>query len=238
MRQCWWMGGVDVMTFLLVISECSICSLKANVTLNELKVALKIADKNSETWSIAWWTISSHPTVLSIRHQPLTVAKVLGDGSLTSDTRQLIQPVQQTTWQIRPVLLGFWGQPSPAERHKLFLQMQLKNKQRMDFCLSLWKKCVYVIFSWMFSEKSINTHPFEQHSKDTCWCLHPLIHGQACQHLKHPLGWSYQSLPTLQTPASMDIGSVRLCHVSIQNVWTFFSKSTFWPNCIKTWEWF
>lgn len=53
----------------------------------------------------------------------------------------------------------------------------------------------------MLSKISIKAYPFWQHSRDICWCPHPLLHGQACQHLKHPPGWFYQFLPTPQIPA-------------------------------------
>lgn len=53
---------------------------------------------------------------------------------------------------------------------------------------------------WSWFWYSYHAYPFWQRSTDTCWCLHPLLHGRACQHLKHHPGWFYRSLLTPQTP--------------------------------------
>lgn len=88
----------------------------------------------------------------------------------------------------------------------------------------------YITFNGsMFPEISINAYPFWQHSKDTCWCLHPLLHGRASQHLKHHPGWFYRPLLTPRTPASTNMQYVRVLSLSH----TLYSRSCSWIKQTK-----
>lgn len=128
-----------------------------------LKLLWKLLSKISETWSIVWWTISSHLTATPLQQQGNLM------WSITSGTKRLIQPEQQTTWQTGPVLLGVWGRPSPAERHKLFLPMPLE-KQRAD--------------SDVFEKYK---HRFERLDVEVCFSTHTSLKVEKSKEIKDGL---------------------------------------------------
>lgn len=134
-----------------------------------------------------------------------------GDGSITSDTRQQIPQEQQQEQRTGPVPSGVAVRPWRADRRILIRPPPLWHREQAY----LTKTFLKLFHGKNSAKRNVKAYPFWQNSRDICWCLRPLLHGRACQHLKHPPGWFYQSLPTHRTPASTNIKCVKLVEYSI-----------------------
>ena len=131
----------------------------------------------------------------------LPAARWQGDGSITSDTRQQILPEQQQEQRTGPVLSGVAVQPWRADRRILIHLLPLWHREQAYLTNTFLK----LFHGKNSAKRNVKAYPFWQNSRDICWCLHPLLHGRACQHLKLPPGWFCRSLPTHRTPASTNI---------------------------------